>query len=89
MSILQILMLYNEYNYFQQSKEFQMLQVMKIAFGAVMAGKKQQNKVKSNEKKLKPKRIWRYEDIVINEEDIKENIKGMEKFFKEKGGNKE
>lgn len=81
--------MYNESNYSQQLNQFKMLQTMKIAFSAVMSGKKGQNKVKSAEKKLKPKHLWRYEDTEINEEDMKDDIKGMEKFFQEKEEDKE
>ena len=73
----------NEANYNRQMRHFEQLHYMRTAFAGVMAGKGDSHKVKSSEKRLKPKRNWSYD--TAKDEDVRNNVDGMENYFKQTG----
>lgn len=72
----------NESNYKQQSNNYQLYAYMQTAFASVMANKKNRHSVKSNIKKLKPKLMFSYS--VESDEEVIEEITGIEKFMKKR-----
>lgn len=73
----------NESAYHRQLVHNEQMHYMRIAFAGVMTGKKDSHKVKTAEKKLKPKRALSYD--LTKDEEILDDMSSMEKYFEQTG----